>query len=93
MLNYAIYLNEYTASAFVFGFILGVMATLYFNKKDITLEKWVSVILIFVWLVMHISGFILGKEISWTFDIIGAGAAGHLIGLDITLLLNKIIKR
>ena len=91
--NYTMNFNEYTIIAFIIGFFVGVFITFVLNKQDITLEKSVSIILIFFWISINTIAFLLNKEMSWVFDILGAGAAGHLIGLDITLLLSKILKK
>ena len=91
-LNSSIFVNEYTILAFGLGFLAGVLTCLLFGKKDLNGEKTVSLVLIFLWLGMHLIAFVLVKQMSWSFDIIGAGATGHLIGLDITLFLEKFRK-
>jgi len=91
-LNYSIFVNEFTIIAFLIGFLAGVLTCVVFGKKDLSGDKTVSLLLIFMWLGMHLIAFMFGKEISWTFDILGAGATGHLIGLDITLFLDKFRK-
>lgn len=74
------------------GYFLGLMTWLIINKKNISIEKVVSLIVTTVWILLHVFGFILDKNVPFIFDAIGAGAVGSLAGLNVVSLLNNFRK-
>lgn len=75
------------------GYIFGFVSSLYLSKRNVTLEKRVSVLLFGVWIIMHIIAFFEGQNISFLFDFLGFGATGNLIGLDASDLISKAFGR
>jgi len=79
-MNYTI---EYLVVAFSAGLIFGVLSTIFFTKKELTLEAIVSLLIMGLWLGMHSYGFVFDKNVPWVFDFAGFGAAGNFIGVSI----------
>jgi hypothetical protein len=79
--------------SFILGVLSGAFAVILLNKQKVENEKAVSVIVVGLWLTMHTIVFFKGGELSRLFDIAGFGATGHVIGLDIGLLISKWKKK
>lgn len=78
-----VYSAEHLALAFATGLVLGVISTIFFTRKELTLEAIVSLLIMAIWLGMHMYGFFFDKGVPWVFDFAGFGAAGNFIGVSI----------
>lgn len=83
------YTVEHLVAVFLFGLLTGVVSTVFFTKRGLTLEAVVSLLIMSIWLTMHTYGFFFGKEVPWVFDFAGFGAAGNFIGVTLSDLKNK----
>lgn len=80
--------------AFVLGFITGVCTCLILNKKNFATDKIISLLMIGMWAGMHsVAFFTTDLQVAWVFDVIGAGATGHIIGLDVIEAFSKIKRK
>lgn len=43
-----------------------------------------------MWAGFHSVAFFTELQVAWVFDVIGAGATGHIIGLDVVEVFSKI---
>ena len=66
------------------GYILGVISTIYFNRRGLNVESVVALLIISIWLSLHVYGFFFDKPVSLLMDFAGFGAAGNFIGIKIT---------
>lgn len=78
-----VYSAEHLALAFATGLVLGIISTIFFTRKELTLEAIVSLLIVGIWLGMHMYGFFFDKGVPWVFDFAGFGAAGNFIGVNI----------
>ncbi len=76
--------------SFIIGVISGVIATILFHKKNVEHEKMISLLVVGLWLCMHTFAFFKGGEVSRLFDIAGLGTVGHIVGLDLPTIINKL---
>ena len=77
---------------FITGYVLGVISTLIFNRRGITLESTVSLLIISIWLSLHTYGFFFDKEVPLLMDFAGFGAAGNFIGVKVSDLTNYVAR-
>lgn len=76
--------------AFVLGFITGVFSVLFFHKNNFETSKIISLVMIFFWVIFHTVAFFTELKVAWIFDVVGAGATGHITGLDLVEIFKKI---
>jgi len=69
---------------FIIGYVLGVISTLIFSRKGLTMESTVALLIISVWVTMHTYGFFFDKSVSLLMDFAGFGAAGNFIGIKVS---------
>lgn len=84
-----VYSAEHLALAFATGLVLGVISTIFFTRRELTLEAIVSLLIMGIWLGMHMYGFFFDKGVPWVFDFAGFGAAGNFIGVSIQDLKGR----
>lgn len=77
---------------FIAGYILGVVSTIVFNRKGVTVESTVALLIISIWLALHSYGFFFDKPVSLLMDFAGFGAAGNFIGIKFTDFTNYVVK-
>jgi hypothetical protein len=91
------YTIEHIVATFFLGLVVGVISTLVFSRNGLTLEKWVAIIIMAVWLCMHVYSFLFGNEVDWIFNLVGFGAVGTFVGVNVRNLapseLVKIIRK
>lgn len=84
-----VYTVEHLVAIFIFGLLTGVVSTVFFTKKELTLEAIISLLIMSIWLALHVYGFFFDKEVPWVLDFAGFGAAGNFIGVTISDLKMK----
>ena len=78
-----------TLIGFLIGFTTGIITCQMFNKLNYKTDMIISLLVIVIWIGFHsVAFFMEDLDVAWVFDIIGAGAAGHIIGLDTIKLFN-----
>lgn len=83
------YTAEHLVAVFIFGLLTGVISTVFFTKRELTLEAIISLLIMSIWLVLHTYGFFFDKPVPWVFDFAGFGAAGNFIGVSLSDLKLK----
>lgn len=78
-------------TSFLIGFVFGATSVLLFDRKNLSVEKIISIILFAIWISIHIYGFFFEKEITYLFDLIGFGATGGLIGLSWGDIIDRLV--
>lgn len=86
-------INTPALVGFIFWLVIGLLVgATYSNHKSLTLEKFISIIIVVLYLIMILYWrFVDSQEIPVSFDVLGAGAAAHLIGLGVWEELKKYI--
>lgn len=76
-------------TSFTVGIFLWIIVGVYIKSRDlIDLEKTISVTIVTIYIFMNIYSFLVtnSKDLPLSFDILGVGAAAHLIGLRLSEL-------
>lgn len=71
-------------------FIFGLILTR--SHKNTSAEKFINILLVLVWIILHVYGFFNNIEVAVIFDLIWWGAVGHLVGFDVMQLVDKFQK-
>lgn len=85
-----------TATVIVIAFsayIFGVLSTLFFDRKGLSLEQTVSLGVLCAWLAFTMLSYTQGRELSIFFNAAGMGAVGNLLGIKTTEMLSTLIKK
>ena len=82
------YTIEHLVASFFAGLIVGVVSTVFFSRKDLTLEMTVALLIMSVWMGMHVYGFFFATEVDWFFNIAGFGAVGTFVGINLRAAAN-----
>jgi hypothetical protein len=77
---------------FVIGYVLGVISTIFFNRRGLTVESTVALLIISIWITLHTYGFFFDKPVSLLMDFAGFGAAGNFIGIKISDFSDYVVK-
>lgn len=92
LLTQSDYTLEHIIIVFLVGVAWGVISTLILWRRGLTIEKNVSLLLIFIWVVMEICSFLLPQlEVPMLFRFLGFGAAGNFIGLNFMMVKDQIV--
>lgn len=78
-----IYSLEHIVATFLAGIIVGFVSSLVFGKRELSLEMHVALLIMAIWLAMHVYGFFFAVDIDWIFNIVGFGAVGTFVGINI----------
>lgn len=85
------YSVEYLILTAIVGYILGVVSTLFFTKKELTIEIQVSLLIMALWASLSTYGFIFEQDVPWLLDFAGFGATGNFIGIKIADLKEYLV--
>jgi hypothetical protein len=77
------YTIEHLVATFFVGLIIGVVSTVFFTQRSLTLEKHVAFLIMSIWLSMHVYSFFFGNEVDWIFNLVGFGAVGTFVGINL----------
>lgn len=75
------------------SYVFGVLSTLLFDKKGLSIEQVVSLGILYVWLSYTMISYTQGRELSIFFNAAGMGAVGNLLGIRTTELIGSLVKR
>lgn len=78
-----IYSIEHIVATLLTGIVLGFCSALLLSKQKLSVEMNVALLLIVVWLCIHIYGFFFSREVDWIFNLVGFGAVGTFVGINI----------
>jgi len=83
--------------SFSVGFFVGALMSHYLcksSKKLIKASEGFAWLLSFIWVGLHVYGLITGAfKVPWVFDVIGGMTIGHVIGYDVTTVIEAIRKK
>lgn len=82
------YTVEHIVATFAAGLILGVMSTIFFTRKELTVEMIVAILIITLWLGMHVYGFFFNQTVDWVFNVVGFGAVGTFVGVNVRQVVD-----
>lgn len=77
------YTIEHLVATFFAGLILGVISTIFFTRKELTIEMNLALLIITIWLSMHVYGFFFAVPVDWVFNVVGFGAVGTFVGVNV----------
>ncbi len=77
------YSIEHLIFTFTAGLILGSISTIFLTKREMTMEMITALLIMIVWIGMHAYGFFFGNDVDWVFNIVGFGAAGTFVGVNL----------
>lgn len=86
-------MNTYTyvIVAFILGFISGIVTALMMRKQNKQTDRIISLLIVGLWTSFHTIAFFLPElTVAWAFDVLGAGAAAHICGLDAGELISRL---
>jgi len=84
---------EIVIASGIICYLIGFFSRFIFDKKDVSLEKQVAVIILFSWLAFAMLAYLQDKELSIFFNASGIGAVGNLLGIKTSEMVSGLIKR
>lgn len=77
------YSVEHLIFVFSAGVVLGVVSTIFFTKREMTIEMIIALLLMSLWVGLHVYAFFFDNEVDWIFNIVGFGAVGTFVGINL----------